>query len=191
MHTSIGDTGPQIRLFVGVRPDEETSQLLASFLEKWPYHPALKPTTVPNLHLTVYFFGNVPELALANVTALTTLCARGISPFSLTPDRIQYAPPGQEPRMVWARYQRNADFRAASQAFHSAYTALYPAHQSYLDPIPHITLARLKNGFLPELEHTPVLPGLPANELVLWRSDSTPKGVVYTPLQTWKMGRPR
>jgi len=143
-----------------------------------------------NWHVTVHFLGAVPEEMLPNLLALMQVGLRDREVFSLGFEGYMLAPRGQAPRMIWARYQRHPAYRALVQEVQQLCAPVVPPPQApRRNPMPHITLARLRQPVAPVLPSVP-LPDLPVDQLVLWASDLRPSGAQYTELGQWRLRPP-
>ncbi|MEL6593080.1 MAG: RNA 2',3'-cyclic phosphodiesterase [Bacteroidota bacterium] len=161
------------RLFLGIPVPVALRQVLHEFQQQLGDWPAIKWVPPVNFHITVYFFGGVPEERLENLQALLSLATQSISPFVLEYDRFVLAPKLDEARMIWARYHKTDAFREAVQSIHQLYEQIEPEQQVRKSPIPHITLARLRRTLgqfeLPSRTISPPQK-LAVKELVLWES---------------------
>ncbi|MEM6346076.1 MAG: RNA 2',3'-cyclic phosphodiesterase [Bacteroidota bacterium] len=183
--------GEQHRLFLGIPIPPEISQTLYDFQENMPFQSGINWVKPRNFHITVYFFGAVPTERLDNLQVMLAVGLRRFQAFELSFDRYVLAPKPSEARMIWARYRKAGVFRALVQFIHSLYTQIEPSVQARKSPIPHLTLARIK-----QKEKTPQgpwwdgptpPPKLSVNELVLWESTLFPEGPEYSVLRRYKL----
>ncbi len=177
-------SGPsQLRLFLGIAPNDHTRSALQQAFRQITFPVAYLPVSVENYHVTQYFFGSVPAGMLENLKALITLALRGFSAYELNFDQYCLAPPKQDPRMVWALYKPHPVFQAISQEIHELFLQIEPEAQARKKPLPHITLARMRPGPVPAwpaLSPPPAV--LQAKALTLWNSEQSATGSIYTPL---------
>jgi 2'-5' RNA ligase len=139
-------------------------------------------------HLTQYFFGAVAEEVLPNLRAAVQLTVKQFRTFELEFESFTLAPPGQAPRMIWARYARHPAFLQLAARIDAVYRPVQPWHQARRSPLPHLTLARLQAPPERPLPYPEAggRPGrLPVRELILWESELRPQGAVYTPLDRY------
>jgi len=95
-----------------------------------------------NIHLTLYFIGNIPVEQFEEVTAGIAPCVQAQKKFTLEFDALCFAP-GRKPRMIWMKYKKNFAFSSFAQTVHGALKRIIPANKFYFpEPVPHITLAR-------------------------------------------------
>jgi len=146
-------------------------------------------------HLTLKFIGELPELDLpAAIEALRT-GAQGASPFSFRVQGISVFPPKGAPRVIHAPVEEPTGALAGlAQSVDRALCeglGVAPEKRSFK---PHITLGRVKKPRdCPPIE---TLAGLVPNadfgeaqarEIILMKSDLTPRGAVYTPVERVKL----
>lgn len=183
------------RLFLGVQLPQPYKKAITEWRKAaQPHMPAdTRWVADENLHITVYFFGQIEALMLPNCLSLCDISL----PNLLTADALRFSPVGitampedDAPRMVWLRMARNRAFEQLSQRIHQRFLPLMPAHQVYKKPIPHITLGRFSPA---EAFSTTSLPpisvsGFQAQQLVLFSSPSTESGAsAYTPLRVFSL----
>ncbi|TPE43507.1 RNA 2',3'-cyclic phosphodiesterase [Pontibacter mangrovi] len=137
-----------------------------------PYaHPAVRMMPAQNLHLTLYFIGNVAARELESIKSRVAQVAGRQQRFTLLLSSIEPGPKPRHPRLVWARFAPHPAFEALSLDLAQA---LSPQPVTKLKAIPHITLARFRKDAPPPL-HLPTLTSqeplkLPVHEIALWQS---------------------
>jgi 2'-5' RNA ligase len=89
--------------------------------------------------------------------------------------------------MIWAQFRLNEDFTAlANRVADVCQPHLLEQSKHYPQPIPHVTIARMKHvNSVIDLKSRVVLPHFVAQQAALWLSESGTKGAVYTPLATF------
>ncbi|MFK7920313.1 MAG: RNA 2',3'-cyclic phosphodiesterase [Bacteroidia bacterium] len=183
--------GDQHRLFLGIPIPPEIAHTLYDFQENMPFQSGMSWVKPQHFHITVYFFGAVPTERLDNLQAMLQIGLKRFQPFNLSFDRYVLAPKPSEARMIWARYRKAGIFRAMVQFIHQLYEQIEPTVQSRKSPIPHLTLARIKqkdhvpsgrwwDGPTPPKE-------LVVKELVLWESTLKPEGPEYSVVRRYKL----
>jgi 2'-5' RNA ligase len=129
-----------------------------------------------NLHLTIYFAGNIHSHYYEYLFNYSKEIINSISAFTLVPETICNMPE-HNPRMLWAKYKTHPEFSAL---YHKLYITLskYSIEKlkMYETPIPHITLLRYKNSekakqinFNSEIE----LPEICVSNIQLWETPSS------------------
>lgn len=178
------------RLFLGIPLPKEVSQNMMAFSK--PYHefPGIRWIPENNLHITTYFFGSVADEMVENLKSLIYLALRDTATFELEFDRYCFAPGKKDPRMVWARYKKSSSFRELVSQISALYLRVKPDQQMRKSPVPHVTLARLRDFRLHEQisfeHHLP--PGrLKIKELFLWESFLQPSGAVYEIMEKYEL----
>ncbi|MEJ8758223.1 RNA 2',3'-cyclic phosphodiesterase [Pontibacter sp. H259] len=178
-----------IRLFMAASlPDElgpYLQQQFQSFLDD-----TVRPIPLQNLHLTLFFIGNVPATELQTIRQKAKNIARQCNPFTLQLATIEQGPKPKSPRLIWARFESHPEFTRLSKLLSDA---LAPDEPNKLKPTPHITLARYrkniqrptpKPGILPEQPIT-----LPVNAVNIWRSELASPHPVYSILESYLLGK--
>jgi 2'-5' RNA ligase len=144
------------------------------------------------MHLTLKFFGELPEEMLAPVDAALSPLARGTAPFDLRVSGLGSFGPRDRLRVLWCGIAEGAESASALQD--SIEQALHPLGLPREErPFsPHLTLGRLR-----EPSREPQLvraleaqrdydAGVTrADRLVLYRSTLTPQGPIYEALRRW------
>lgn len=177
------------RWFLGVALDASTVDTIRRCQAAQPDEGRLRWIPERNWHITLYFFGDVHVDMGDNLRALLSLGLRDVPPFTLEFDRYCLAPKPSEPRMIWARYQKQGPFRGLVQQLHQLYVQIDPTQQIRKSPIPHVTLARLRD-WTPDISlnlEQPAPPPLTVDTAILWHSQRTPQGVVYEEVQRWPL----
>ncbi|MEZ4827481.1 MAG: RNA 2',3'-cyclic phosphodiesterase [Bacteroidia bacterium] len=179
----------QRRLFLGISLPPPMVSELETFSRRLTSYAGIRLIPGENLHITVYFFGSVPEEQLENLISLISLGLKTTQSFELVFDRYCFAPQSTQPRMIWARFRKSDVFRDLVGQIHALYQQISPLQQRK-SPVPHITLARLKDfSDTSELNLArQKLPALRVNELVLWESVLRPEGAYYTAIRRFSLG---
>lgn len=131
-----------------------------------------------NLHITVFFLGDLPA---GNAPLILQIMKNGLArtgDFELVFDRFSVEG-GHRPSMVWARFHRHPAFTALAGWLQRETEELTPALHRFHEPVPHITLARIRSGSSPEIRCGDLLPDLPFKGYELWKTCRLPGGVRY------------
>lgn len=172
-----------IRLFVAAILPPEVQILLQQHLQHYT-HPAIRFVPNQNLHLTLYFIGNLPLEQLSSTSERVQEIAQRHQPFILDLEQLEPGPTRKQPRLVWARFTANLAFEALSQELTET---LSQQPVKKLKPIPHVTLARFRKdkpvpANLPTIAlDTPLQ--LPVHEIALWQSELASPHPVYSVLK--------
>jgi len=151
---------------------------------------------VGNIHLTLKFFGNLPDAEIDPITEAAREVAQQQAPFQLQVTDAGAFPTVKSPRVIWLGL--GGDLLPLARMYHGlekAFAAL--GHLPEGRPFnPHLTLGRVKSPvnrhrLAKLLETLPPLNWLPfqVNELILFKSTLTPKGSIYTPLKVMPLGK--
>lgn len=181
------------RRFFLALPAPSTSDILLQKIRSVNIsHEKIKWMRPHNLHLTVYFIGNIPsektEELIARVSSLLCIQQR----FSLAFESLVLAP-AHKPRMIWAKYARHDQF---TQLVNQIHHALQPMVRSsnrfyYPDPVPHITLARF-HSFKAyrdiRLPRDILFPSVEYKGCELWESIPVGGQVDYRSIYTFTIG---
>lgn len=173
------------RLFTGIPLPEALQEVIAAFRAQFPRQDGLRWTAAENLHITTLFLGPVPGERVENVIQLIRLGLSAVPAFRLDFTGFGFGPKGRDPRMIWAKFEKNEAFRYAANELARLYAQIEPRFQHWKDPLPHVTLARLKEDFDPHgVQFGPAPQGLAiaVKQMTLWSSELRPEGPLYTPL---------
>ena len=159
-------------------------------------HGDVRWVAVGNIHLTLKFFGNVPDAEIEPLAAAAREVAASQAPFQLQVTQAGAFPNMTSPRVIWVGL--GGDVLPLAQMFHQLEKAF--AVLGYLPEgrafNPHLTLGRVKSPanrhrLALALEKLPPLnwPPFMVNEIILFKSTLTPQGSIYTPLQVVPLGK--
>ena len=149
-----------------------------------------------NLHLTVKFLGSVEDGDLAEVCRVARELAGRCEPFEFVVRGLTAVPPAGQMRMVWAGVEEPSGRLARlAQAVEEAYAAMGFKRETRRFR-PHLTLGRVKSGKnVAELRAGTArfaetdFGSQRAEELVVFASELTPHGPVYSSLAKAPLGR--
>jgi 2'-5' RNA ligase len=150
---------------------------------------------VGNIHLTLKFFGNVPDEDIGSLALAARQVAAEEGPFQLRVTMAGAFPSHRSPRVVWLGLGGDVvPLTRLYQKLEKAFAALghLPEGRAFH---PHLTLGRVKSpanreklaGMLVKMP--PVdWPPFAVKELILFQSVLSPQGSKYTPLQVIPLG---
>jgi len=190
----------QIRSFIAIELSEEAKKGLARLrkeLEK-DEHKFVKWVDPGGIHLTLKFLGNIPAERVTEITEAMEKAAQGISSFHLEISGLGAFPSLRQARVFWVGIGGEMDkLSKLQQNIDSALAALGFAKEER-PFVPHLTLARLKEGVSPpERRSFGELVGSTTFEdkypvkveaVRLMRSQLTPAGAIYTCLSVVGLG---
>ncbi|MBI4041185.1 MAG: RNA 2',3'-cyclic phosphodiesterase [Deltaproteobacteria bacterium] len=134
------------RLFLSIPLNDLILTSLENYQKKY-IKPGLRWLPKENLHITVYFLGNIEISKIeAVVASLRQVFMRG-SPFMLLATDIIFAPP-KRPRMIWATFAPNPHYETLVKEVACAVSSFVNLKHEQRQPVAHVTLARFKNPIL-------------------------------------------
>jgi len=175
------------RLFVGIPVPGECRDALAGAVRTLveAAGDGLRPTRPENFHLTLQFLGETPDDRVAAVAS--ALAAVPFSPFTLRPGRIGCLPDCRRPRVIHAGAAQGAEscIALAGRVRDALDPLGYPRGKRFT---PHLTLARIKRpdgvDWRALMARCPAdFPAFSVDRFVLWQSELTPAGPIYTALR--------
>ncbi len=145
------------------------------------------------LHLTLHFFGDLPKRTIEQMTEILTPLAEAFSPFLLKVKEIGAFPNLRNPRVLWAGIEDMTEGKSL-RSFHAKLRealerAGFPVDKRPFTP--HITIGRIKKFSRFDWQRFKKLPDCPpftVSELTFFKSDLTPKGAIYQPLNRFSLG---
>jgi RNA 2',3'-cyclic 3'-phosphodiesterase len=180
-----------IRAFLAIELPDALRPGLAQVQEELKRSRAdVRWVAVNNIHLTLKFFGNVPDEEIDTLAQAAREAAAETAPLQLQATVAGAFPSPHAPRVVWLGL--GGDLVPLTQLFYrleKAFAALgYPPETRAFNP--HLTLGRVKSPANREklarlLAQTPPLdwPPFTVKELILFQSVLSPQGSKYTPLK--------
>ncbi len=150
---------------------------------------------VGNIHLTLKFFGNVPDDEIGALALAARQVAAAEEPFQLRVTMAGAFPSPKSPRVVWLGLGGDVlPLTRLYQRLEKVFATLgYLPEGRALHP--HLTLGRVKSPANREklagmLEKLPPLdwPPFAVKELILFQSVLSPQGSKYTPLKVIPLG---
>lgn len=136
------------RLFIAISLDRRFLGAFSKYRDamgrKTPFVRWVRPE---NLHITVLFIGDVFKRDIAGLErVLQEVCAR-TELFSLMFDKVIYAPPYRQARMIWALFRESNEYKNLVKSVgKDVQEAGIKINDSFSkEKIPHATLARFKN----------------------------------------------
>ncbi|MDP3098061.1 MAG: RNA 2',3'-cyclic phosphodiesterase [Syntrophales bacterium] len=180
-----------IRAFLALDPPEEILREIGRIQDRLRklIHGYFRWVRPEGIHLTLKFFGDVPENAVANISAVAGRAAAAVGPFELAIGGTGVFPDMSRPRVVWLGMNGEvARLVTFQQGLEKALREIgFPPEERPFRP--HLTLGRIKSpkgltGLAEALEkeNTVTAGRFTASGLSLFQSDLTPRGAVYTRL---------
>lgn len=161
-----------------------------SELERWGNH--LKIVSPEQLHLTLKFLGDTPSDRVAEIVLAGRQAWNGLTLPALEARGVGVFPPRGIPRVIWVGLENVETLvNLAEQLDRAMQNVGYAPEQRPFQP--HLTLARVKQQAPRPLlrwldDHRNTAFGrIVFPELVLCRSQLTPQGARYTPLEAFPL----
>jgi len=186
-----------VRSFVAVELTESCRLGLAAAIEKLrPVARGVRWVDPRSAHLTLKFIGELPERDVPAAVIALSSAAASAAPFGFRVEGISGFPARGKPRVIHAPvHEPTGELAALAKAVETALSEALGVKREARAFKPHITLGRVKDPrdcpALPEL--TALVPDadfgeVPVERIVLMRSDLTPRGAIYTPLEHIPLG---
>jgi 2'-5' RNA ligase len=138
-----------------------------------------------NLHLTLYFIGDIEVAAYAFVVSTIKRVITATSSFILHPVGVVPAANPRSPSMIWLQYEKCEAFTELNKRLYDELKPIVKSASLLHDPIPHVTLARMKPRMVElepiqtNIQFTP----LNIDHAALWQTTYEPLGVRYKELE--------
>jgi 2'-5' RNA ligase len=182
----------QIRSFVAIELPEGAKRGLAKLrgeLER-DEHRFVKWVEPAGIHLTLKFLGNIPSKRVTEISGAIEEATQGVSPFHLEISGLGVFPSLRQVRVLWVGVGGELDkLSRLQQDIESALAAVGFAREER-PFVPHLTLARIKEGASPqerksfgELVSSATFENkypVEVEAVRLMRSQLTPAGAIYT-----------
>ena len=126
------------RIFIAINLPENIKEKLFGYREKWPELPA-RWTKRENLHITLFFLGNVFGEELPEICEAVQKTTAKNSSFYVKINKIGYGPLGQTPKMIWAIGKNSKELTDLRQDLNGQLGGLENKRFAC-----HITLARIR-----------------------------------------------
>ena len=180
-----------MRLFTALPlPEELRQQVVLDTAVFRGRYPQLKWVGMDALHITLNFLGEVDEAQLDGIIAAIKRSVEGCVSYPLTLNGFGRFPRGGSPRVVYLAVQEGFD--ESRQLQQRLAGGLHPlVHLERRRFIPHLTLARVKNGAAcpdPAREGGNLYFTFPALRVVLYRSHLSAGGAQYQELESFPIG---
>jgi 2'-5' RNA ligase len=180
-----------IRSFLALDPPEEILREIGRVQERLRklIHGDVRWVRPESIHLTLKFFGDIPERDVANISAVAGKAAAGVRPMDLAIGGAGVFPDPHRPRIIWLGMNGDvARLTTFQQGMERALQEIgFPREERPFRP--HLTLGRIKTpkgliGLTGVLEkgETYTAGRFTASGLGLFKSDLTPRGAIYTRL---------
>ena len=172
-----------MRLFLAIPLSREYVQRLTEYQERVDLQDSGRFVPPRNLHVTVFFLGEVDNQKVSELSAELEKIAKTLPGFDLPFEKVELRPP----KMIWALLQFTPAWRKFWQAIAVVARKFAEASFDRKKQLPHITLARLKSADraiqVPNLRLAP----LSVDRIEIWQSELSPRGAIYTSLVSFPL----
>jgi len=142
------------RFFLAIPLNDDVRGSVADWLRGFEGPDVWRWTASENLHITVRFYGAVADGRIPELTRVLRDKLGGLAPFTMTLDRIEAAPPPRAPArgklrpptMLWGMFSDGEPYERLTALVEEASGRFAEPSVSLKGAIPHVTIARLKNG---------------------------------------------
>lgn len=184
------------RLFFGIDiPEERKAALLDVVQEGRKRLRNVKWVPIENMHVTLKFLGNTPDALVGDVVRAAEASAAGIPALTLRLKGLGAFPSPSKPRIIWMGLEGDLAGLANLAELLGLHLQPLGFEEEERPFTAHVTLGRAserdERGSFLELykKHERQEYGqFVATEFVLFQSDLTPRGPIYTPLERVKLG---
>ena len=185
------------RLFIGFQLNDDWKNAIQEFIEG---QDSLSVRWIPeyNWHLTLLFLGEYPADKVNELGNILSEHFKKQKPFAIPFDTFTYAPNLKRARMIWCKGATNRNFSKLADLTYKQLNDISDQENIQLaadkldEAVPHITLSRFQNTFLPPLRipnaHSFPMP-LSCREAVLYESNLKPEGAEYSVLKVFPLGK--
>jgi len=187
-----------MRAFLGIGLSDDVRETIVSAIAQVRgLHAPVAWTAAQNLHITLYFLGEILPERVPLVERSMRLAASGIGPFSLTAEGGGAFPGTRNPRVFWVGFLEPLELvRQLQQNMGNALSgAGFPLEDRPFHP--HIPVGRTRGALPPAWGERFVhaLSGkrvgiVPVASFALYESRLGPGGAAYTPLCDFRLAGP-
>jgi len=185
-----------MRTFIAIEISEELRQELSVLQQELKKSEAdVKWVAPDNLHLTLKFLGDTEEGKIEAMKRLLNKIAGGQSSFTISFAQIGVFPKPDFPRVVWVGIEKGKDdlMRLATRIEEELFSLKFPKEKRPFST--HLTLGRVRSPQNKDKLKTMInnLEGFKASNavgidgFVLFRSQLTPQGSIYTALEKFTL----
>ncbi len=184
--------GLEARVFLALdlpEPVRASCEQLAAELRRRKQGDAVRWVRPEGTHVTLRFLGNVVVEHLPEIAKRVGEALADVPPFRVELGAPRLFPRGSKPRVVILDVLPEEALRSLAARVEQGCVAagLAPEKRTYH---PHLTLGRLRARRAPALDDVALsgADAFEAREVVLFRSELTRSGAIYTPLESMPLG---
>ncbi len=159
-----------------------------------PKTDAVKWVRPEQVHLTLHFFGSIPQNDVTNIRNLLTPITAQTPALALRIDGLGFFPAPERPKVIWLGLAGDLTRLATlRQEIESALAGGgFPCESREFKP--HVTIGRVREGGSIRMSLREMNPDIttglePFDRLILYQSHLTPDGPRYEPLETFLLSQ--
>lgn len=179
------------RLFVSIALPAPWREILNDYHKQFSVCD-VRWTAKENIHITVCFLGDTKEESVREIQEKLACVCEQAKPFEISFDKMDLAPPGMPPRMVWAVFKESSEYAALVKEMQEALKEFF-AVEPYKELIAHTTLARFKDPAIARAidvaQTQPALSSFEVRAVELVESHLDPAGIQHKTLETFLLGK--
>ncbi len=183
----------QKRLFISLPVDDSWKKIFEESLKDIAASEWLRITPSNDLHVTLFFLGNVEEELIPEIEDALTDIASIQNDFTLSLNKIHLAPEGERPTMIWARLGDDMQFKILAGRAREELAYILGSTEEP-EQIAHVTLARFNKQAAAPKELAPIIKSghegkkLQVSSMKLVESKMTKNGAVLVEISTFTFG---
>ncbi len=187
----------KLRTFIAIDPSPEVAARLVEAVDRMRQGSGgIHWMREDQFHLTLRFLGSIEEEVLEQISLRLDTLAGKSAPLALEVRGVGFFPSPDRPRIVWAGIVgETAPLAALYEGVELAVQGLTPVSKEARAFRPHITIGRVHEPHkrygmqrILSIGEVAEFGRFTAGELLLYKSDLTPKGSRYTKLQSFNLG---
>lgn len=183
------------RLFAAVKvhPDENLLQIYQE-IRKMLRNDTINWVDERNIHITLKFFGDTHEDDIPTISDVLRRTAGRHQPFEMSLESVGIFGSSYNPRVIWFGLRRSQPVeKLAEDVLDSLAKSGFPRDEQHFRP--HLTIGRVKSvdnkkyfqQIIDRYKQT-YLQEVPVRNFELIESKLTPRGPIYTSLETFPLG---
>lgn len=187
----------KLRTFIAIDPSPEVTGHLVDAIDRMRQGSGgIRWLRGDQFHLTLRFLGSVEEEVLEKISSRLEELGQRSSPLTLLVRGIGFFPSPDRPRIVWAGIDGETEgLRSLYEGVEGVVQGLTPVSKEERNFRPHITIGRVHEPHkrygmqrILAIGEAVEFGQFIGDQLLLYKSDLTPRGARYTKLQTFKLG---
>jgi 2'-5' RNA ligase len=148
---------PKKRIFIAIQVPEELKSAAEFYIKSFLDDRNIRIPKKEGWHVTVAFCGYLDDKEVEALKEVIKNAALEFRPFEFTPQKILFTPP-YRPRMIWLDFAPSRDFADLKNKIENDILALRLRgllrnfQRESREPHPHLTLARFKESYFPNIK---------------------------------------